>query len=128
MCAVRSTLGCVALACILSVGAAAARPTFAAGSAAGAPTLDSDMQPVSERRHSTLADPYDLQSEHFAMTYYTAGPDSIYSPALPQILLDALEHSYAVLSTDPCGMHVPYGTFDAGGGTYKIRVYVECIP
>jgi len=69
-----------------------------------------------------------LESEHFIVSYYTSGPDSIYDPDLVPTLLEDLEHAHRVLSTDPrCAMRAPYGTFAATDGRRKVEVFIEAL-
>ena len=69
-----------------------------------------------------------LESEHFVVSYFTSGSDSVWRADLPQLLSEDLEYAYGVLSGDPrAAMHVPLGTFPVDGGPNKVQVFVEVI-
>jgi hypothetical protein len=71
-------------------------------------------------------EPHYIESDHFAVSYYTEGPDSVFGADLPSELLADLETSYRVLSEDPrCRMYVPAGIYDAADGGRKILARVE---
>lgn len=66
-----------------------------------------------------------LESDHFVLTYYTSGRDSLHRPTLPGEALQDFETAYTVLSTDPRSrLHVPYGTNLERGPEGKINVEI----
>src|SRR3989442_5116113 len=104
----------------------AVRTAFAVDRSEGAPSFAIDTGPAGPRDHSVHVEPSHAESDHFVVSYYTLGSDSLFRPDLPTILLEDLEYAYRVLSTDPRStMHVPLGTYAAAGRTRKILVQIQ---
>jgi hypothetical protein len=71
------------------------------------------------------SDPLLVESEHFVVSYFTSGPDSVVRGSLPGELLGDLEIAYRTLSAGPrCAMRVPFGTHETEAGTHKIEAFV----
>ena len=117
------SIGILGISGLLATFQCVSPPPIAAADTVG---CSIEIEAVPRRGHPETSSATFVESEHFVVSYYSSGPDSLYRSDLPESVLVDLEHAYRVLSTDPRSrMRAPFGTYEKEGGQRKILARIE---